>query len=89
MKILFNTCFSAFFQKGGGEIQLLKSKEALEKLGHTVSLYNHWQPQTDFEIFHQFSIESGVEQVVRKYKEMGKKNCRLNNHVESSTSRPS
>jgi len=70
--IVFNTWAGAFFQKGGGEVQLLKSKEALEKLGLNISMFDLWNPQ-DADILHQFSIELGVEHVVKKYKELGKK----------------
>ena len=72
-KVLFNTWAGAFFQKGGGEVQLLKSKEALEKKGYTVGLYDQWSPQLDVEVFHQFSIEVGVEHAVKKYKSLGYK----------------
>ena len=70
-KILFNTWAGAFFQKGGGEVQLLKSKAALEKKGFKVDLYDQWNPQLDVDVFHQFSIEVGVEHAVKKYKSLG------------------
>lgn len=73
MKVLFNTTPTAFFQKGGGEVQLLESKWALESIGIDVQLFSMWEPQRGFEIFHQFSIEPGVENIVAKYHEMGKK----------------
>jgi glycosyltransferase involved in cell wall biosynthesis len=72
-KILFNTWAGAFFQKGGGEVQLLKSKEALEKKGYKVDLYDQWNPHLNIDVFHQFSIELGVEHAVKKYKSLGYK----------------
>ena len=47
MRILFNTYPVAFACPGGGEIQLLKSREALEKTGQQVFLFNIWDPQFD------------------------------------------
>lgn len=72
-KILFNTWAGAFFNEGGGEAQLKKSQEYLEKLGFDIALYNMWTPQKDFDIFHQFSIQFGVETVVNNYKTLEKK----------------
>lgn len=72
-KILFNTWQGAFFNQGGGEVQLKKSREYLEKLGHEVDLYDMWAPQKDFDIFHQFSIQYGVNFVVEGYKNLGVK----------------
>lgn len=68
-KILFNTWSGAFFKQGGGEVQLLESKEALEKLGYEILLFNQWGPQLDIDLVHQFSIEPGVESVIKNYKE--------------------
>lgn len=72
-KILFNTWSGAFFNEGGGEVQLKKSREYLEKLSYDVELYDMWAPQKNFDIFHQFSIEYGVEHVVNNYKYLGYK----------------
>lgn len=72
-KIVFNSWPAAFFQKGGGEVQLLKSKESLERKGNEILFYNPWAPQIDVDVLHQFSTEFGVEGVVKKYKEFGKK----------------
>lgn len=71
--ILFNSWSGAFFKQGGGEAQLLQSKAALERQGVHVELFDMWKPQDNFQIFHQFSIERGVEHVVRAYKEKNKK----------------
>lgn len=71
--IVFNTWSGAFFQKGGGEVQLLQSKLALEKRGHHVQFFDMWNPQLDIDILHQFSIQAGVEHVVKRYKNGGHK----------------
>ena len=70
-RVLFNTWSAAFFQKGGGEYQLLHSKAALEKLGFDIELYNQWHPQKNIDILHQFSIEPGVEKVIQQYRSLG------------------
>lgn len=72
-KIIFNTWSGAFFNEGGGEIQLRKSREYLERSGCVVDLYDMWSPQKDFDVFHQFSIEYGVEHAVKNYKVLGYK----------------
>ncbi|MBD0335521.1 MAG: glycosyltransferase [Cyanobacteria bacterium Co-bin13] len=60
MNILFNTYPVAFDCPGGGEIQLLKSKEALEGLGVNVIPYDPWQPQFDqAQAVHFFSVMGG------------------------------
>ena len=71
--ILFNSWSGAFFNPGGGEVQLLNSERALINRGYQVSHYDQWQPQKEFDIFHQFSMELGVHHPVRAYKAMGKK----------------
>ncbi len=58
---------------GGGEEQLLNTKKALEELKVQISLYDMWAPQKDIDILHQFSINPGVEHVVKEYKNLGKK----------------
>jgi glycosyltransferase involved in cell wall biosynthesis len=71
--ILFNTWNGAFFHKGGGEVQLLQSRIALEKRGLNIDFFDLWEPQLDFDLLHQFSVLPGVEHVVRKYKALGMK----------------
>lgn len=58
------------FQKGGGEVQLLQTKSALESYGHEVLFFDQWKPQVDIDVFHQFSTEQGVEHVIKKYREL-------------------
>jgi len=61
MKIAFNTYSAAFQCPGGGEIQLLKSKEALEQRGHEVVLFNQWMHKLeDFDVVHQFAVQGGT-----------------------------
>ena len=60
MRVLFNTFPLAFDCPGGGEVQLQKSKEALESLGVEVLLYDMWQPQFDqVDLVHHFSVQGG------------------------------
>jgi glycosyltransferase involved in cell wall biosynthesis len=60
MRILFNTYPTAFDCPGGGEVQLLESKSALERLGHEVVLFDPWRPQFDeVDVVHFFSVQGG------------------------------
>lgn len=55
MRIAFFVYPSAFQAPGGGEILLLKTKEALEKRGITVKLFDQWQDKLkSFDILHVF-----------------------------------
>ena len=58
IRTLFNTWSGAFFNSGGGEVQLLNTQRALVQKGANVQFYNMWEPQKDFDILHQFSIET-------------------------------
>jgi glycosyltransferase involved in cell wall biosynthesis len=50
----------AYACPGGGEIQLLKCKQALEALGIEVLLYDPWRPQFDrVDLVHYFSVQGG------------------------------
>lgn len=60
MRVLFNAFPVAFDCPGGGEVQLLKSKEALESMGVEVLLYDMWHPQFDqVDVVHHFSVQGG------------------------------
>ncbi len=60
MRVLFNTYPLAFDCPGGGEIQLLAYKSALEALGVEVVLYDPWHPQFDeVDAVHHFSVQGG------------------------------
>jgi glycosyltransferase involved in cell wall biosynthesis len=56
LKILFNTYQLAFQHPGGGEVVILKLKEHLESLGHSVDLFDKWQHKiSDYELIHDFA----------------------------------
>lgn len=60
MRVLFNTYPVAFDCPGGGEIQLLRSREALERTGVEVLLFDPWRPQFDrVDVVHFFSVMGG------------------------------
>ena len=61
MKILFNTYPSAFYTPGGGEVQLLKYREELIRLGYDVPLFNQWSPDVgNVDLVHYFSCQGGA-----------------------------
>jgi glycosyltransferase involved in cell wall biosynthesis len=71
MRVLFNTHPTAFFVRGGGEIQLLKTREHLQALGVAVDLYDPWRPDVEgYDLVHMFSTFGGAlpfhEQVRRR-----------------------
>ncbi|HEY2894909.1 MAG TPA: glycosyltransferase [Pirellulales bacterium] len=60
MRVLFNTYPVAFDCPGGGEIQLLKCREAVQTLGIDVLLFDPWRPQLDrVDLVHYFSVQGG------------------------------
>ncbi len=72
MKILFSTYPMAFHTPGGGEIQLLKYKEYLEKKGFIVDLFDLWNPKiNDYDVFHFFSCISGSNHICNFVKRLG------------------
>lgn len=74
MKILFFVYPSAFQAPGGGEILLLKTKEALEKKGLTVELFNQWEDKLkDFDILHVFGSVKECLGVMQTAKALGVK----------------
>jgi len=69
-----NTYPVAFQCPGGGEIQLLKSKEALEQLGHEVILFNQWETNLeDCDVIHHFSVQGGSSNFCNYVKHSTKK----------------
>lgn len=73
MKIVMNTWPAAFFNPGGGEVQLLETKAALVRKGHEVEFYNQWNPQREIDIFFQFTTLEGGSYPMWEYKRLGKK----------------
>ena len=73
IRTLFNTWSGAFFNSGGGEVQLLNTQRALVQKGVDVQFYDMWKPQMDFDILHQFSMELGNHHVLNNYKTLEKK----------------
>lgn len=60
MKVLFATYPMAFHTPGGGEIQLLAYKKALEEKGIQVDLLDPWNPNfSDYDLVHFFSCVGG------------------------------
>ncbi|MBS1959509.1 MAG: glycosyltransferase [Bdellovibrionales bacterium] len=60
MKVVFNVYPTAFDCPGGGEIQLLKTKEALLAGGTKIRLYDQWNPDLNWpQIVHHFSVYGG------------------------------
>jgi len=60
VRVLFNTYPVAFGCPGGGEIQLLKCRGALESLGIEVLLFDPWKPQFEaVDLVHYFSVQGG------------------------------
>lgn len=56
MKILFNTYYHAFQNPGGGEVVLLKTKEALLKRDVQVDLFNPWTHKLkNYDLIHNFA----------------------------------
>src|SRR5690606_22437409 len=51
---------TAFDCPGGGEIQLLKTKESLVRAGTHVRLYDQWNPDLGWpDVVHHFSVYGG------------------------------
>ena len=60
MRVLFNTYPVAFDCPGGGEIQILRTKKFLEKIGVDIELYDLWNPQLNrTDVVHYFSVQGG------------------------------
>ncbi len=74
MKVLFNTYPIAFDCPGGGEIQLIKTQQALVEQNHEVLFYNQWKPQLhEAEVIHYFSVFGGSSVFCGYVKQLGKK----------------
>ena len=54
-KVAFYVYPTAFQSQGGGEVQLMKTKAALEQLGVSVKLFDTWNDKLEnFDILHVF-----------------------------------
>ena len=76
MNILFGAPpYSSLHGPGGVMIQLLKTKEFLEKIGHKVDFFNQWEPLdvNKYDIFHLFYSNLSTSDLVLRIKEMGLK----------------
>jgi len=72
VRVLFNTYPVAFDCPGGGEIQLLRSRETLENLGHEVALFDPWRPQLrEVDLVHYFSVQGGSMNFCDYVKKLG------------------
>lgn len=61
LTVLLNTYPVAFDCPGGGEVQLLNCKAALERRGVRVLLFDQWRPQfSEADIVHYFSTQGAV-----------------------------
>lgn len=72
IRVLFNTYPVAFHCPGGGEVQLLKYKEELEKVGIEVLLFDQWHPQfREADIVHHFTVQPGSHRFCHFVKKLG------------------
>ncbi|RYZ77737.1 MAG: hypothetical protein EOP06_30175, partial [Proteobacteria bacterium] len=71
--VIFNSWSGAFFNPGGGEVQLSETRKHLLRRGVPVDLYDQWKPQREVDIFHQFSIVPGVGYPMAEYRTLGKR----------------
>jgi glycosyltransferase involved in cell wall biosynthesis len=72
VRVLFNTYPVAFGCPGGGEIQLLKCKQALEALGVDAILFDPWEPQFErVDLVHYFSVQGGSMNFCDYVKQIG------------------
>jgi len=72
-RILYNTSTNAFKSKGGGEIQLLKTKQQVEGQGFQVELFDGSQKLEDFDIFHNFNLHRDCFSAIERAKKAGLK----------------
>lgn len=74
MKVLFYSYPQAFQNPGGGEVMLLKTKEALEKNGIAVKLFNQWEDKIkDYDILHIFGSVKDCLGIMESAKSFGTK----------------
>ncbi len=72
MKVAFYVYPTAFQNAGGGEVQLLKTKEHLEKLGVFVKFFDIWGDKLrDFDILHVFGSVKDALPMMEEAKRAG------------------
>ena len=72
MAIYFYVYPSAFQNPGGGEVQLLKTKESLERRGVEIRLYNQWEDKLQKgDLLHVFGSVKYCYGLMRTAKEVG------------------
>tara|TARA_Y200000002_G_C22630533_1_gene642291 strand:- start:87 stop:1067 length:981 start_codon:yes stop_codon:yes gene_type:complete len=73
MSVVFSTYPWAYFTPGGGEFQIEKLFNAINKKDFIIERYNQWNPQKDVKIHHFFSCIGGSYHFCNYLKEEGKK----------------
>lgn len=74
MRVAFYVYPTAFQAPGGGEVQLMKTKEYLEKKGVEVKLFDPWVDKLgDFDILHTFGSVKDCLDTIRTAKILGVK----------------
>jgi glycosyltransferase involved in cell wall biosynthesis len=72
MRVAFTTYAAAFQCPGGGEIQLMKSRDILVHMGIEVVLFDPWTHRLkDFDILHMFSVQGGSYNLIAYAKNIG------------------
>ena len=76
MRVAFYVYPAAFQNPAGGEVQLLKTKEHLEKLGVSVKLFDPWTDKlASFDILHTFGSVKDCLPIMRAAHDRGVKNA--------------
>jgi len=74
LKVAFYVYPTAFQSPGGGEIQLLKTKQYLENEGVEVKLFDQWTDRLEsFDVFHLFGAAKECVKMVETAKILGVK----------------
>jgi glycosyltransferase involved in cell wall biosynthesis len=74
MKLLYHSYPTAFQYPGGGEVQILKTREYVMKSNITVDLFNLYIHKIrDYSVIHQFSMRSEGYELCKLAKQLGKK----------------
>ncbi|MFH1588883.1 MAG: hypothetical protein ABIA76_06115, partial [Candidatus Diapherotrites archaeon] len=71
MKIVFSSYSGAGKSPGGGEIQLMKTKEYLEKQGIEVEMFSENTDLKKYDLLHNFSLHRECLKTVENAKKTG------------------